>query len=432
MAVRLPHLASGPLSCAIDAFFQRMKEIQADGTFVQGYVRSDYGASDGFLFLHQGKAHCAGELFEDRFAAHSIAEFLERLPRAKSASWWTTDLPLFLCTAVLFRKAPSAQVPLDLVDAEMLLKAVRETEKDAVLVLRRGDDRHLAFCRNGELVALYPVDEEFPKAESIADRIVEYVLSDPKAGQTTLDIYDDIHLSPTMDAGRTLEEYRAQGQAQPHAHAPSLVVRLGARVAFHFPVTQDEVTIGRGAPNVLSLDNLSVSRHHAILRRRGQIITIEDLESENGLVVRGKRMKHVELRPGDEVKIGKYTVAYPRYLDPHVETAKAPAPSLHAEMDPTVSDKLSAIIEHKGKEHAVKGVVFNIGTARNAHLRISGMFLAAIHVQIALQPDGKHRITHLAGSRPVRLGGKRIKSETIKDGDEFTIGPHTFVYRFSG
>jgi FHA domain-containing protein len=431
MGIRLPSLANGPLPLEPTAFFERIGELVASGTLAQGYVRCDFGASDGFVFLLQGKTHCAGELCEDRFAAHPIAELFERLPHARSASYFATDLPLFLCTSVMFRKAPAAQVPLSLVDAETLLRSVRETEKDAVLVLRRGDDRNLVFCRNGELAALYAVDESFPEEGAIADRIIEYVLGDPSAAETTLDIYDEIRLSPTADAGKSPEEYRTRTRSERTARgpAPSVVVRLGGHVAFQFFVTRDEVTIGRGEPNDLALDNLSVSRKHAIMRKRGEALMLEDLGSENGLVVRGRRMKHVELRPGDEVKIGKYTLAYPRYATSVAESRGVHAPSPYAALEATVSDKVRAAIEHQGQSHEIKGIIFNIGSAKKAHLRVSGVLIAPIHVQLSIAADGGHQVAHIAGQRPLRVNGKRVKSSPLKDGDEFTIGSHIFWYR---
>jgi general secretion pathway protein A len=70
--------------------------------------------------------------------------------------------------------------------------------------------------------------------------------------------------------------------------------------------------IGRTSDNDLQVESTYVSRHHA------QIVTtvdgswIEDLNSTNGIFVRGKRVRRYRLAEGDVVKIGLHELAYYR------------------------------------------------------------------------------------------------------------------------
>jgi len=69
----------------------------------------------------------------------------------------------------------------------------------------------------------------------------------------------------------------------------------------------DVLRIGRMKQNELVLDHLSVSRFHAVLRREGHRLVLEDLGSENGTRVNGVRIAgSVVVGPGDEVRIGKH------------------------------------------------------------------------------------------------------------------------------
>jgi len=52
-----------------------------------------------------------------------------------------------------------------------------------------------------------------------------------------------------------------------------------------------EVTIGRSADNTLRIDDSSISRHHAVVKREGDILVVYDLESVNGVVVNGRRVE---------------------------------------------------------------------------------------------------------------------------------------------
>jgi hypothetical protein len=65
------------------------------------------------------------------------------------------------------------------------------------------------------------------------------------------------------------------------------------------------VTIGRATVCDLMLNDLSVSRHHAVLRRDGEQWLLVDLGSTNGTRLNGWRItRPVAVRPGDRVAFG--------------------------------------------------------------------------------------------------------------------------------
>lgn len=402
-----------------------LRESLAKGAIRDGYVRATFTSGDHFLFFHQGKVHSAGALEEDRFSMKTVPEIFGTLAASKSVDFCHTDAAILLCTAVLFRKAPSAQIPAGLLNSEELLYAIRETGKDAVLVVRNGDARTLVFCKGGEPAALYAADgEPFPGLSTVADQIVGY-LKDRKGCH--LDLYDEIKLKPAADAGQPLESYLAVAPKGKEAVLPSLIVRLGDRVAFRFPVTADESLIGRGEDADLPLDNVSISRRHALLRRRGSTLVVEDLGSDNGIVFKGQKVPRADLNPGDELSIGKYTLIYPRYAAQAEGIAagvpRAASAALRGEETMMMSSSKTppAIFEHRGQKFRMGGLVFNIGKADDAHLRIAGLFVAGIHVRILRDPVGGHILQHVGGFRKVLVNGVAVKSASLKDGDEIAI-----------
>ena len=63
--------------------------------------------------------------------------------------------------------------------------------------------------------------------------------------------------------------------------------------------------VGRNASCQLSLDDPLVSRRHAIFELQGTAVTIEDLNSRNGVIVNGHRIDaKVSLNVGDRILIG--------------------------------------------------------------------------------------------------------------------------------
>ena len=78
---------------------------------------------------------------------------------------------------------------------------------------------------------------------------------------------------------------------------PSVVRRLPTKV----------LRIGRAPDNDVVISDLSVSRHHAELRRVGDTYQIADLNSHNGTFVNGQRVVSAPLTEGDIVGIGPST-----------------------------------------------------------------------------------------------------------------------------
>lgn len=91
---------------------------------------------------------------------------------------------------------------------------------------------------------------------------------------------------------------------------PALVVRSGGgRAGEMFPL-DGETTVGRSPDCGIFLDDVTVSRKHAILRERDGEFFIEDQGSLNGTFVNRKRVESAQLDDGDELQVGKYRLTY--------------------------------------------------------------------------------------------------------------------------
>ena len=64
--------------------------------------------------------------------------------------------------------------------------------------------------------------------------------------------------------------------------------------------------IGRSSENNIILDDITVSRKHAILSVSNEIIKIQDNNSTNGIYVNNEIKNDCILKSGDKIQIGKY------------------------------------------------------------------------------------------------------------------------------
>jgi hypothetical protein len=95
------------------------------------------------------------------------------------------------------------------------------------------------------------------------------------------------------------------------AHGPALVIRAGGgRVGESFPVDGERMSIGRRPDSEVFLDDVTVSRDHALLIRRGEDWYLDDCGSLNGTYVNRSRIESHRLQEGDEVQVGKYKLTF--------------------------------------------------------------------------------------------------------------------------
>ena len=125
-----------------------------------------------------------------------------------------------------------------------------------------------------------------------------------------------------------------------------------------------EVSIGRQDGDLV-LEDPEVSRRHAVLRRSGGSVVLEDLDSTNGTFVNGERIgSPITVAPGDQVRVGRTTleiepdrraedtiVAIPLPPD-QIRSAEAPPSAGPVAEDDDVTQPLPARILESGSRPA--------------------------------------------------------------------------------
>jgi pSer/pThr/pTyr-binding forkhead associated (FHA) protein len=84
----------------------------------------------------------------------------------------------------------------------------------------------------------------------------------------------------------------------------------GGRAGETFELSGERIAIGRSPDADVFLDDVTVSRNHALLVRRRDGLYLDDLGSLNGSYVNRHRIESHKLQAGDELQIGKYKLTY--------------------------------------------------------------------------------------------------------------------------
>jgi pSer/pThr/pTyr-binding forkhead associated (FHA) protein len=78
------------------------------------------------------------------------------------------------------------------------------------------------------------------------------------------------------------------------------------------PIEGAVVQIGRAPGCDIVLDDRNVSRRHAEIRRRGPVVVLIDLDSTNGTIVNGRRVREHPLADGDRITLGNSRLTFER------------------------------------------------------------------------------------------------------------------------
>jgi hypothetical protein len=88
-----------------------------------------------------------------------------------------------------------------------------------------------------------------------------------------------------------------------------LVQRLGTNAGSSYRLEAPKTTAGRHPDSDIFLDDITVSRRHAVIERDDGF-TVRDAGSLNGTYVNRERVDEAPLRTGDELQIGRFRLSF--------------------------------------------------------------------------------------------------------------------------
>jgi pSer/pThr/pTyr-binding forkhead associated (FHA) protein len=112
------------------------------------------------------------------------------------------------------------------------------------------------------------------------------------------------------DALEQLTESERSLISQLNPESAMLIIHRGANRGERFLINSPETSIGRSSDNDVVLDDVTVSRKHANIRRAGERFELIDLGSLNGTYVNNNSIARATLTSGDEIQFGKFHMLF--------------------------------------------------------------------------------------------------------------------------
>jgi len=223
-----------------------------------------------------------------------------------------------------------------------------------------------------------------------------------------------------------------------------LYLKFDQQLLKEVPLTPTTLTIGRLPDNMLQIDNLAVSGHHAKVTWEADHYAIEDLGSLNGTYVNNQRVGKASLRDGDQVLIGKHVV---QFKDETQMPEPAMPPKPIATLESTVvldtrqaqemlaappaagpapaaappKEKTSILSVLDGRtdqtQYVLTGKMTMIGKSNMASIRLKGLF-APNSAALISRREGKYFIAASEAKIKLRINGEEISGQReLIDGD---------------
>ncbi len=148
-----------------------------------------------------------------------------------------------------------------------------------------------------------------------------------------------------------------------------LVMEVGPQPGARFPLLMPVVTLGRELDNAIAIDDLQISRHHALLRiSPGGSVLLEDLGSTNGTFSAGQRLVSLRrLQHGDAFTLAdtvrfRLVVADTEELAPSAPPVAGPAaPAVETLLPPAAASKATVNAPNDGGGAPPRWLYFLVG-----------------------------------------------------------------------
>ena len=215
---------------------------------------------------------------------------------------------------------------------------------------------------------------------------------------------------------------------------PELILKLGDEVVDKLLVDKDIVSVGRARDNDVVVENLSVSRNHARIRRQGGKYILTDLNSANGTFVNGVKVTKTEIVDNDIIAIGKHKILFvnrPMSDEALITDALAADRTMVVDRAPL---GMLCVTEGKlkGREFPLTRFETSIGKASSNDIVLSDDWFLSKKQAVIARRDNRFEIRDHGGFRKTRHNGQPLsEAQELKPGDVLEFGNTRCVFQLT-
>lgn len=281
-------------------------DLKSKGDLITAILLLEEKDRSLLLFILQDDLYAAVELRENFFFPISFTDYFTGMSQARGALHLYVTNPIFFkALLVLAQKKPNIVATTDILNIEALLNQVQKKKKEAVLLLKKGEEMNLFYFRGGKLSETYfQTGGEATKEGSLQEQLLIYTYSSDDAESMEIQLFYDLEVSPAADVDDALEAL-GEGVERHLASRPRLIQKDEKTGASIEKILDKGIfTLGRDLRSDWAIIDPMVSREHAIIKEDQDGFYIEDRGSRNGTFVNKEKILRRKLSDLDEIRIG--------------------------------------------------------------------------------------------------------------------------------
>jgi pSer/pThr/pTyr-binding forkhead associated (FHA) protein len=330
------------------------------------------------------------------------------------------------------------------VDLDAVLDKIEEDRKSCIVSASQAAFLALLRYEKGEVTALcHEHSQPVPSERSFREDFLVRVYTLSAETPFTISVYEDLLVKYASDAKMIEENYGGEITELYLTRPPIVILEFKGTEIGQWVLDRPAFNIGRTTDNDIVIDNLSVSRLHAVLECDKGDYYIRDCDSLNGTLVNGKKVGRAKLEHGDQIVLGKHKLKFSKRAGTDLPAAPSLAPfdqtviitptqRTTSPRPQTVAQKASGprLVEKTKSGDVVIALSkpsLVLGKNPGADVEIEGLLIARHHAEI-VHENGDYVIKHVNGHRKVTVGGKPVTECVLQDNDEIRIGKSEFVF----
>ncbi len=404
------------------------------------YISVKHGASTRFFIVISGEPYSAAVVdASGRKLTHiqDFFNFCEKLDKFNIEAF-SADKKLLLCMLVGFAYKPSQSFTTDVVDVDDALKKIKKAGTDLIMILQPGPN-----TKRGVGFAIFvkgdPAFVFLPKETadgSPLHKLLDYCYTLTEGETLSINIYVNTKVTPASDAGPfpvggITKQYSSVDIGTPYIE----LFENGKSIGMYD--VNGEVTIGRDSTNIIRLPEAGVSREHAVIKKVGDKVIVEDLKSANGTSFKNIKIEKKELTHGDEIVIREYTLKLvipsqtgkPDAADEGEDLAKRVVykdgkPVIAQADDDTI--RTATLTMSDGTKHVLTSIT-SFGRDEDCDIVLDGITFAKRHATL-VKGKNIYKIIKKGGMAAVKVNGDKVEEATLKNGDIIEIGGYSMTF----
>jgi ABC transport system ATP-binding/permease protein len=203
-----------------------------------------------------------------------------------------------------------------------------------------------------------------------------------------------------------------------------------------------EHSIGRAEDCRIIVEDMRVSRQHAVLRSSADGWSLEDLGSTCGTFLDGQRAERLAISGPVEVLLGDADDGTRLRLEPLVERREAPptgeiAPPPTPSPSPSPSPTPTPTTAEGARRPRPTGVFASmhaagertvLGRDASCDVVIEDLLVSRRHAELRRLPDGRYELEDLGSRNGTFVNGRRVQRQVLDELDLVTIGLSSFLF----